>query len=239
MAFRSTALESLEPLGARYQRVYVWQRPIRIFHWINAASITVLFLTGIYIADPFLTAIGEPYKVSVMGWVRQVHFISAFVFLVSFLWRIYWFYVGNEFARSGFPFVWRRSWWSDLFHQAWDYLRGDFGSPHLGHNALAGLTYTIFVIGLGWGQILTGFALYSESNPGGFWDGLVGWVIPLLGGSFRTHMWHHLFAWGFAVFAILHVYIVLLDAHQYRNGLVSAMITGRKFRRVREKPDDK
>jgi hypothetical protein len=41
---------------------------------------------------------------------------------------------------------------------------------HLGHNALAGLSYTIFVIGLGWLQILTGLALYSETNPGGFWD---------------------------------------------------------------------
>ena len=40
---------------------------------------------------------------------------------------------------------------------------------HLGHNALAGLTYTIFVIGLGWCQIFTGLARYSDSNPGRFW----------------------------------------------------------------------
>ena len=54
-------------------------------------------------------------------------------------------------------------------------------------------------------------------------------MIPLLGGSFRVHMWHHLFAWGFLVFAILHVYIVLYDSVQFRNGLLTSMISGRKF----------
>ena len=103
------------------------------------------------------------------------------------------------------------------------------GHIHLGHNALAGLAYTIFVIALGWAQIFTGLALYSETNPDGFWGWLTGWVIPLLGGSYNTHMWHHLFAWGFIVFAILHVYIVFYDGQRYRNGLVTSMISGVKF----------
>ncbi len=38
--------------GPRFERILVWQAPIRIFHWINAAAITVLFLTGLYIASP-------------------------------------------------------------------------------------------------------------------------------------------------------------------------------------------
>jgi Ni,Fe-hydrogenase I cytochrome b subunit len=32
-----------------------------------------------------------------------------------------------------------------------------------------------------------------------------------------------------ATFVLLHVYIVIHDSTQYRNGLISAMITGRKF----------
>ena len=215
-----------------YRRIYVWQWGVRAFHWITAATVTVLFLTGLYISDPIFTTSGEPVDVFVMGRVRQVHFAAAFIFSVAFFWRMYWFWFGNKYARSGFPYVWKRRWWGDLARQATDYLRLRFGHPHLGHNALAGLSYTLFVIGLGWGQILTGFALFSESNPGGFWDSAVGWVIPLCGGSFRTHMWHHLFAWGFLVFAILHVYIVLLDSRQYRNGLINSMITGFKFKPV-------
>ncbi len=221
-----------------FQRVYVWQLPVRIFHWVNALSITVLFVTGLYIAHPILSNSGEAYDNFVMARFRQVHFIAAYVFLVSFMWRIFWFWFGNKYARSGFPFVWRPSWWKDLARQTWAYLRADFGHPHMGHNALAGLAYTIFAIGLGWLQIFTGFALYSESNPGGFWDTLVGWVIPLLGGSFQTHMWHHLFAWGFVVFVITHIYIVLLDCRQYNNGLISSMIAGWKYKKVGEDSDE-
>lgn len=221
-----------------FERVYVWQWPVRVFHWVNAASITVLFATGLYIAHPVLSNSGEAYDNFLMARIRQIHFIAAYVFLVAFLWRIYWFWFGNKYCRSGFPYLWRPSWWKNLFGQAWGYLRGNFGRAHMGHNALAGLTYTIFAIGLGWAQIFTGFALYGESNPGGFWDTLVGWVIPLLGGSFQTHMWHHLFSWGFLVFVIAHVYIVLLDTRQYNNGLISSMIAGWKYRRAGEHDDD-
>ncbi|MCK6448282.1 MAG: Ni/Fe-hydrogenase, b-type cytochrome subunit [Planctomycetes bacterium] len=215
-----------------YQRVYVWQWGVRAFHWINAAALAVLFCTGLYIADPFFSAHGESYDVFVMARMRQIHFASAFVFAIAFVWRIYFFWFGNRYARSGFPAVWKPRWWSDLVRQTRDYLTLNFGHAHLGHNALAGLSYTLFVIGLGWCQILTGFALYGESNPGGFFDSLFGWVIPLLGNSLRTHMWHHLFAWGFVGFAIVHVYIVLLDSRQYRNGLIGSMITGYKFKPI-------
>jgi Ni/Fe-hydrogenase 1 B-type cytochrome subunit len=227
----ATPVKSLEPPWPRgfYRRRYVWQWPIRLSHWINVISVMVLFLTGAYIAHPQLAPSGEPFQHFVMGRVREVHFAFAFVFLISFLWRVYWFWMGNNYARSGFPFVWRRAWWRDLVTQARSYLSLRRGHVHLGHNALAGLTYTIFVIGLGWCQIFTGLALYSESNPGGFWDHLVGWVLPLCGGSFRTHMWHHMFSWAFIVFAVLHLYVVLFDSHQYRNGLLSSIVSGYKF----------
>lgn len=212
-----------------YGRQYVWQLPVRICHWVNVISISVLFLTGLYISHPLLAPNGEAYNNFVMGTIRKTHFLFGYVLLFSFLLRVYWFYVGNNYARSGFPFVWRKSWWQDLFSQARQYLRLERGHVHLGHNALAGLSYTVMVIGLGWLQIVTGLALYSESNKGGFWDTMLGWVIPLFGGSYRLHMWHHLFGWGFLVFAILHVYIVLYDDRQFRNGLISSMVAGFKF----------
>ncbi len=212
-----------------YGRQYVWQLPVRISHWVNVISLSMLFLTGLYINHPILAPNGEAYRNFVMGRIREIHFLFGYILLFSFLLRVYWFYVGNNYARSGFPFVWRKSWWEDLRVQALRYLYLERGHVHLGHNALAGLSYTVLVIGLGWLQILTGLALYSESNPGGFWDTLVGWMIPLFGGSFRLHMWHHLFAWGFIVFAILHVYIVLYDDRQYKNGLISSMVAGYKF----------
>ena len=228
MATGITTLD-LPPREAVYGRRYVWELPVRITHWVNVFTIVLMFLTGLYITFPILAPAGEPYNNFVMGTVRKIHFGAGMVFLFSFVLRVYWFYVGNNYARSGFPFVWRADWWGDLIRQSRQYLKLERGHVHLGHNALAGLAYTIFVIGLGWAQIITGLALYSESNPGGFWDRLLGWVIPLMGGSFRVHMWHHMFAWGFLVFFVLHLYIVFFDSIQYRNGLLSSIVSGFKF----------
>lgn len=218
-----------------WERIKVWEWPVRIFHWVNALSILVLFLTGLFIASPVVGATGEETTSQVMGTVRLVHFSTAFVFTVNFLFRIYWFWFGNCAARSGIPWIWRPRWWRALVTDIKDYALLRFEHPHLAHGALSGLTYTIFAIGLAWAEIFTGFALFGESNPGGLWDSLFGWVIPLFGGSFQTHMWHHLFAWGFVFFVILHIYIVSLDDALYRNALVSSMFSGTKLRRVRAK----
>lgn len=224
------------PLASRatpqYERIYVWEWPVRLCHWTFVASITALFVTGLLIAFPQFSRAGEPFEVFTMARVRQIHFIAGFVFLVAYCLRSVWFLLGNRYSRSGLPAPWKAKWWRDLRNQSMEYATFDFGTPHAGHNSLGGLSYFVFIGMLGLVQILTGFALYGEVNPGGFWDGLVGWVVPLLGGSARTHMWHHLASWGFLVFAILHVYIVMLDARQYRNGLLISMITGMKFKRV-------
>jgi Ni/Fe-hydrogenase 1 B-type cytochrome subunit len=224
----SSAYRPLET-GCNYGRKYVWELPVRVSHWVNVVSVTMLFATGLYISDPVLAPNGEPYQHFVMGRVRQLHFLFGYLLLFSFLLRVYWFYVGNNYARSGFPRVWKAEWWKDVRDQGLQYLRLDRGHVHLGHNAIAGLAYTIFVIFLGWFQILTGLALYSESNPGGFWDKMVGWMVPLFGGSFPLRMWHHTAAWGFVIFVILHLYIVLYDDRQYKNGLISSMLAGFKF----------
>jgi Ni/Fe-hydrogenase 1 B-type cytochrome subunit len=221
-----------------FERVLVWQVPVRLFHWCYALSIVVLFSTGLWIANPQFSVSGESYDHFMMGRVRQLHFAAAFLFTTAFMWRIVWFWIGNRYCRSGFPYVWRSGWWRNLFRQAGLYARFRTGRPHMGHNALAGLSYTIFAIGLGWMQIFTGFALYSESNPGGFWHRWFDWVHGVTGGSFQTHMYHHLFAWGFLVFVILHIYIVILDARAYRNGMVTSMVSGVKFRKKGESGGD-
>jgi len=217
-----------------FERIYVWEFPIRVAHWVNAICLSVLFATGLSIAYPIFSSSGEAWNSFAMGWVRQVHFATAYIFSVVMLWRLVWFFVGNEYARSGFPRFWSGDWWQDLLGQALQYAKLETGKPHMGHNAMAGLAYTIFIWLLGIAQMLTGFAMYSQSSPGGFWDGLVGWVPPLLGGLYNTAMWHHLFAWGFVFFVVLHIYIVMLDSREYRNGLISSMIHGHKFRRREE-----
>ena len=78
-----------------FHRKYIWQWPIRIFHWVNAVSILVLFGTGLYMANPPFSASGETHETFLMANVQKVHYIFAFIFIVSFIWRIYWFWMGR------------------------------------------------------------------------------------------------------------------------------------------------
>ena len=65
---------------ADYRRVYVWELPVRVYHWINAVALVLLCVTGYLIGAPiraFYAA--EAYQQYWFGWVRFIHFLAAFV----------------------------------------------------------------------------------------------------------------------------------------------------------------
>src|SRR5688572_14995270 len=71
-----------------YRRVYVWELPVRIFHWVNAASILLLFATGLLIGAPLtLWTSAEPFQQHWFGWVRFIHFATSYVFLFNIVFR--------------------------------------------------------------------------------------------------------------------------------------------------------
>jgi Ni/Fe-hydrogenase 1 B-type cytochrome subunit len=41
-------------------RVYVWELPVRAFHWVHVASVAVLAFTGYYIGNPFIVVPRPP-----------------------------------------------------------------------------------------------------------------------------------------------------------------------------------
>lgn len=171
----------LSPESAQFGRKYVWEVPVRVCHWVGAAAVVTLFATGMFISWPVFSSNGEPYQHFLMGRFRQVHFVSGYVLLTSLLLRGYWFFKGNKYARSGVPLIWRKEWRKALFEQVHEYMGLERGAVRLGHTSLAGLAYFVMVGGLGGLQVLTGFAMYGQNNPGGFWDRALGWVIPLFG----------------------------------------------------------
>jgi len=222
------ATATLSKPQTKIRRHYVWQLPIRVTHWINAVAIAVLFFTGLFIATPFFKApLGEAFQNFQMGRMREFHFIFGFTLILSILIRVYWFFVGNNYARSGFPMFWRLSWYKAVFQQIVDYTKLDRGYVHIGHNSLAGASYAAFFAMCGF-EAVTGLALYGESNPGGFWDSLLGWTTVILGGSFRVHMWHHLAAWLIMVIVVFHLYIAIYDAYLYKDQLLRSIIFGEK-----------
>jgi hypothetical protein len=71
-----------------YRRVYVWELPVRVYHWINAVALVLLCVTGYLIGAPiraFYAA--EAYQQYWFGWVRFIHFLAAFVYVFNFLAR--------------------------------------------------------------------------------------------------------------------------------------------------------
>lgn len=210
-------------------KVYVWELPIRIWHWVNMISIIVLLVTGLYIGNPSAAALvpGDAYYSNLMGWMRYIHFFAAFVFTAFTILRVYWMFKGNKYAASN-PF--RMIFWKETWETIKFYLFLPNKKPHYaGHNPLAQLSYIIFQ-GLGsLIVIFTGYFMYFEPQPESFWAKLFAWVPALFGGdSFTIRSWHHLTAWAFMLFIVLHVYLAFRDDYLERGGTISSMFTGYK-----------
>ena len=214
--------------------VYVYEAPERLWHWVNAAAILVLAVSGYFIASPPFAGTGEASDHYLMGTIRFTHFAAGYVLAVGFLGRLYWALVGNHHARQLFHLPIRdHQWRQDFRHELrWYAFLEDQPRKFEGHNPLAQTAMLVmFVLGTVF-MILTGFALYSEGTGKGSWqDALFGWVIPLLGGSQPTHTFHHLGMWVLIVFVIAHIYVAIREELMSSQSMVSTMISGwRTFR---------
>lgn len=204
-------------------RVYVWQVPVRVTHWLTAACIVVLALTGGYIADPFLIPPGG----SVMTTVRVIHMAAAVALIASGLVRTIWLLAGNRFARWSAFFPTSRFQATEVFRQAgfYTFLRKEIPRV-LGHNQLAASAYLLLWLLL-LVETVTGFALDGllGSEPGAtlFW-----WVRELLGPQV-VRLIHHLAMWAILAIALFHVYSSVLVDHLERNGLIASIFSGYKF----------
>jgi Ni/Fe-hydrogenase 1 B-type cytochrome subunit len=144
-------------------RVYVWDAPVRTLHWLVAGAITVLAITGLYIAFPFQSSGGAATPHFLMGWVRTVHSYAAIVFTLSVLARVVWMFLGPPQAswREFIPVTRRR--WRGFAKtlRYYTFLSVD-NIATVGHNAVAGVAYTgVFILYLV--MIVTGLALYGSS----------------------------------------------------------------------------
>ena len=213
-----------------YARVYVWEQPVRWFHGINAATIVVLGVTGWLIAQPPVFLIGTEASFNDwFGQVRFVHFVAAYIFTANFAFRLYWSFAGNKYAhwRNFFPLTARQ------IRQIGEVLRVDIlqstrAAVHtLGHNSMAYFTYagtgllTVF-------QIVSGFALYAPMSESWF-PALFTWATPLLGDEFSLRTFHYAVMWAFAVFTLIHVYLVFYHDYVEGHGVLSSMVGGWKF----------
>ncbi len=207
------------------KKVYVWEVPVRLTHWLNVLSILTLAVTGIYIGAPYIFATNE--NQFIMAKMRYFHFIAGYIFMICVLVRVYWLFVGNQYAK-----------WDQFIPVSEERRRNIAGTtsfycflrsecPHVvGHTGLAGLAYVaLFIISVI--EILTGFALYSQSHVGGFWMLMGGWLFSIMGQGV-VRLIHHLLMWAIALFVILHVYISAHNTLIEKSGLFTSIFSGYK-----------
>ncbi|EIP9981171.1 Ni/Fe-hydrogenase b-type cytochrome subunit [Salmonella enterica] len=221
---------------------YVFEAPVRLWHWLTVACMLVLMVTGYFIGRPLPSVSGEATYLFYMGYIRLIHFAAAMIFTVLLLGRIYWACVGNRYSRELFIVpVWRRSWWQGAFSVVrWYLFLEKKPGSDIGHNPVAqAAMFGYFLLSVF--MILIGFALFGEHSQYAifapfryvveffYWTG---------GNSIDIHSWHRLGMWLIAAFIVGHVYLAIREDIMSDDTVISTMINGYRSHKF-PKPHDK
>ncbi|MCB6182378.1 Ni/Fe-hydrogenase, b-type cytochrome subunit [Leeia sp. TBRC 13508] len=216
-------------IGRKVTSVYVYEAPVRLWHWVTVLCIITLSLTGYFIGKPLPSVPGEATFLFVMGYIRFAHFTAGYILAIGLLVRIYWAFVGNSHAREIFLVpIWDKQWWGEFFFELrWYLFIERYPKKYIGHNPIGQLAMASFI----WAaifMIFSGFALYGEGLGTKSWAySWFGWVIDVFGGnSLTVHNWHRLGMWSIVLFVMIHVYAAIREDIMSKQSMVSTMISG-------------
>ena len=222
-------------------RINIWSATLRFQHWANMALIVIMSMSGYYIMNPFFGPAAEtgPDVGYLMGWVRLIHYVSAYLWL------------GLGFSRLVLSFTakdrqlrWRSLWplnshedvkglWGTI--QYYLFLKKE-GPLYLAHNPLQQFAYTgIYVMCLI--QMLSGIVLYGLYNQTDWFWIIVAYPMHWMGVS-TIRMIHALIMFVLWSFVIVHVYLATRADALERHGGVSSMVNGGVWLRRGAKPVD-
>jgi Ni/Fe-hydrogenase 1 B-type cytochrome subunit len=210
-------------------KVYVWQIPVRITHWVIALTLAILSVTGFYIGRPFMSVPGPAGEAFVMGWMKVIHLYAAWAFTAAVVVRVIWMFTGNKYAHwDKFLAVNRVRQRGFLPVVSFYMFMRDKPPAYVGHNPVAAAAYTL-VFGLYFLAILTGVVMHGASADVGSlmaWFG--GWAS--LFGGLQTARWiHHVVMWLLLGFAVHHVYSAWLMTIVDADGTMDSIFSGYKF----------
>jgi Ni/Fe-hydrogenase 1 B-type cytochrome subunit len=205
--------------------LYVWQYPLRLFHWGMVLSLAVLSFTGYYIHDPFI--VGQVKYPFLMAWFRFTHETFGMILLALFIMRIALFFQGNRWVgwRQYVPL--HGSQFKEMLNVMKFY---GFINPKpvskIGHNAMAAFSY-IGIYALFLVEIVTGLVLYNRLRHSAVLGPLVGWV-PGLVSVQNLRLIHFLLMFVFIAFGVFHVHLCMLISRVEKRGLMDSIFIGYK-----------
>ncbi len=209
--------------------VYVWEAPVRVWHWLMAVAMFAMIITGYLIGRPLVSNLGDTWITYDFGYVRMVHFAAGLFFTALFIYRLFWVAVGNRYARMiFFPPLLSMKWRKGGCAQGAYYLFMRKSAPeYAGHNPLAQLAmFAMFVLG-SFVIIITGLALYAQSwGWDTSWMAWFGWVFVLFGDAQAVRTVHHVMMYVFILFSIAHIYMSFREDVMGGATTLSSMSTG-------------
>ena len=238
-----------------YKNVKRMTGAMRIIHWVNAISMVVAVITGLYIAEPYYqTFIAEPaVDKYVMAWNRWGHFIVAIIFDVTSI-VVAYLYFFSRFEKPILKLLPTPGNIKEFFEVLINLLtfnrRKSFDSSH--SDSFNTVYFTIFHLLLLW-MLFTGLQLYvhglesGESSIGTWWPAMLhlvtDWTIPassaLIGTSalptiMDVRIVHHITMWIILAWVAFHIYYQVWRTIFWQEGDIAIAFGGNKFAKEKE-----
>jgi Ni/Fe-hydrogenase 1 B-type cytochrome subunit len=222
--FLTDARHPLKPIGPAVA-LYVWQYPLRLFHWGLVISIGVLSFTGYYIHDPFI--VGQANRPFLMGWFRFVHEAFGMIFIALFALRLYLFFQGNRWEHWSQYVPLRAAQFKEMLEvmKFYGFMRPTPISK-IGHNAMAAFSY-LGIYALVLVEIVTGLVMFNWLRHSAILGPLVGWI-PRLVSLPNLRLIHFFLLFVFISFGIFHVHLCMLISREEKRGLMDSIFVGYK-----------
>ncbi|TET88860.1 MAG: Ni/Fe-hydrogenase, b-type cytochrome subunit [Sulfurovum sp.] len=220
-----------------YYPDFVYSGANRILHWLRALTITVLTVTGFYIADPFLAPTGKTQDLVFAQW-EMWHYIFGFILLAAAILRLYLFFFGKNHegeTRSIKDVLSLKSWITQIKSY---FFIGELQKKGI-YGPVQFVTYFAITI-LVFLTVLTGFILYSNvyhQEFGGLIYGPLSVVTSWFGGLAQVRLIHHITMWGFIIFVPIHVYMVVWSAIRFKHNALDVMFTGYDYHLRKEEKE--
>jgi len=232
----------------------VWDKTVRVFHWVNVLCVLGLIAVGTVILNA--KALGVPSDGKIL--LKTVHVYIGYVFAANLAWRIVWGFIGSRYARWSAILPFGSAYRTQLSAMI---TGAKSGKPvgFLGHNPIARLMVALLFLLLSIqaisGLVLAGTDVYMPplGNTIKEWiavdkstiesvkpyskEGVDEAAYKEMRDFRKPFITAHYYVFYVLLAAVLlHLLGVVVTELKERNGLVSAMFTGKKV--FVEKPFD-
>lgn len=229
----------------------VWDKPVRIFHWINLVLITALMFVGlIMLFKSELGISGLAAKIK----LKELHIVIGYLFVINLLIRLLWGFIGSGYAKLSH--MWPSFKSANDYRQA---LKAGQNPQYLGHNPLGKLAVSaifalLIVLGATgllragtdvfyppFGAAVTEYIAADGVEPAslkpydetGVNQQKVAQMKPYKSIIGKVHLYS---AYLLMLVVLTHILGVIIAELKHQPGIISAMFSGKK--RLKDKPVD-